>query len=308
MTVEAGTKVLGDHVKQAGSHVAIDRLRFDFTHPEALTKQEIQQIENIANKEIANSMTVKTEVMNKKDASKKGAMALFGEKYGDKVRVVSMGEFSAELCGGTHVQDSSEIGLISIISESALASGVRRLEAITSTPAIERLNNRSKILEKLEIDMSAKDEKLLVQVEVLKNDLKAKKKDIDRLNDKIRSLQSGSIFENPEELKHGFLFKLAEAPEGSDLRKLSDLFINKNSKGILLLHSTIGAKRSVLLRTNQEHKFLKCSEIMKKSLPLINGRGGGRPDMAQGSGEKKIKLEEFLATIKKSINDALESI
>ncbi|MFL5784569.1 MAG: alanine--tRNA ligase, partial [Bacteriovoracaceae bacterium] len=172
-------KVLGPHVKQAGSSVGPERLRFDFTHSEALKPEELAQVEELVNSAVASSLTVKATQMTKDQATKKGAMALFGEKYGDEVRVLEMGDFSIELCGGTHVSNTGEIGLFKILIETSLASGVRRIEAITSTTAINYLLNRSKILGEVEKQFAAKEEKVLEKLSALFADTREKTKQLD---------------------------------------------------------------------------------------------------------------------------------
>ncbi len=278
-------KVLGNHVKQAGSHVGPMRLRFDFTHMQAISDEEINNIEKIVNEQIQTSLPIQASVMSMNEAMEKGAMALFGEKYGNQVRVLEMGKFSTELCGGTHISNTNEIGLFSIISESSLSSGVRRIEATTSETAINRLVQRSKYLKEIELITSTKGNHIVEKIQNLFNEIKNKQKQIQELKDKISSVKSDDLFSKPLTLKENIHFIATEAPIGSDLRKLSDLFVGKFEKGILLLHTKNKGKLSILLRATKNMKSIKCNEILKETLPLLNGRGGGRPDMAQGSGD-----------------------
>ncbi len=183
-------KVLGNHVKQAGSSVGPDRLRFDFTHSEALKPEEIAKVEELVNSAVASALPVTAAHMTKDEATKKGAMALFGEKYGDRVRVLTMGSFSCELCGGTHVSNTGEIGLFKIIVETSLASGIRRIEAITSTNAIDYLLHRSKVLSEVEKNFAVKEEKVLDKISALFADVKDKNKQIEMLNDKLQNQQA----------------------------------------------------------------------------------------------------------------------
>ncbi|HLT22462.1 MAG TPA: alanine--tRNA ligase, partial [Bacteriovoracaceae bacterium] len=196
-------KTLGDHIKQAGSSVGPDRLRFDFTHAEALKPEEIKKVEDLVNATINLGLPVCSELMHKDEASKRGAMALFGEKYGDEVRVLSMGDFSLELCGGTHINNTSEIGLFKIIVETSLASGIRRIEAITSTTAVEYLNHRSQLLAELERSFAVKEEKLLEKVSQIQQELKDKNKQIEALNDKLQNFESANLFNNQQSLTSG---------------------------------------------------------------------------------------------------------
>ncbi len=285
-------EVLGPHVNQAGSLVDNEKLRFDFTQPEAMSAQEISRVEEIVNREIQSSHKVQSEVMDKDDAVKKGAQALFGEKYGSQVRVIEMGKFSLELCGGTHVDNTSDIGLFKIISESSLSSGVRRVEAYTSKGALSYLSHRSNILGKIELSVSAKEAKALEQIETLQKELKQKSKELQKLNDKLNSAKSDSLFENNKELANGFIYTVAKT-DAKDLRKLSDNYIDKYPQGVLLLYSVDSSKLSFIVRTNKNNKKIDCSGIVKNLLATIDGRGGGRTDMIQGSGTKPEHIEDF---------------
>lgn len=289
-------EVLGDHVKQSGSMVNSERLRFDFTHMQGLTQEEIEKVEELVNREILAAQNVTATLTSMDDALKRGALALFGEKYGEEVRVLEMGKFSTELCGGTHVKNTSEIGLFTIISEGSLSSGVRRIEATTSKNAIDRLNERSKVLKDLELLISAGSNNILDKVKALQEEMKKAQKEISKLKGELTSKDSQDLFANPESLSDKVSFKYAQAPEGSDLRKLSDLFLDKNPQGVVLLTMEKNGKLAVLLRANKK-AGIPCNDILKETLPLIGGRGGGRPDMAQGSGEPG-NLEGFTNKVK----------
>ncbi len=293
--------VLGDHVKQAGSLVDEQKLRFDFTHSEPLKKDEITKIENIVNEQIELSHKVDAEVMPKDKAIEKGAQALFGEKYGNEVRVIEMGPFSLELCGGTHVGNTSEIGLFKIISESSLSSGIRRIEAYTSSGAISYLSKRSNILSKIERKLSAKQEKTIEQIETLQNELKTKLKEIQKLEDQLNSIKSESLFNQTKNLDNGFQFTSAQT-DSKDLRKISDSYIDKFPKGILFLYNKNNQKISFLLRTSKDNNQINCSLIIKDLLPMLEARGGGRDDMVQGSGNKTSELDHFISVLEKRLN------
>ncbi|MFA6237362.1 MAG: alanine--tRNA ligase [Bacteriovorax sp.] len=274
-------KVLGTHVKQAGSLVTPEKLRFDFTHLQALSKEEIQQVENLVNAEIQRGNDVAADVMNMEAAVKKGAMALFGEKYGNEVRVLTMGEFSTELCGGTHVHNTGEISLMTILSEASLATGIRRIEATTSETAIHHLSHRSQLLKKLESMVNDKEDKALGKIENLLKDLKEKQKEIEALKDKIQASESKDLFNTVEKIG-GIDVAIIEAGVDSDLRKLSDLFVSKFHNGAVVLYNKNGA---VLVRFGKGASKLNAGETLKEILTVVNGRGGGKPDIAQGSGE-----------------------
>ncbi len=291
-------KVLGNHIKQAGSSVGPDRLRFDFTHSEALKPEEIAQVEELVNSAVASSLPVKAAHMSKDEATKKGAMALFGEKYGDRVRVLTMGDVSCELCGGTHVSNTSEIGLFKILIETSLASGVRRIEAITSTTAIEYLLNRSKILSEVEKSFAVKDERVLEKLSALHADVKEKAKLIETLNDKIQMFESQNLFTNKIDIKDGLTLTVAKVNDGdpNNMRKLGDIFVDKTPKGVLFLITILGDKVSFILKTSRNNKTVNCSEILKQVMPIVNGRGGGKPDNAQGSGDAA-KVDELIKAV-----------
>ncbi|MFW5887210.1 MAG: alanine--tRNA ligase [Bacteriovoracia bacterium] len=304
-------KVLGEHVKQAGSMVGPRRLRFDFTHPEAMTREEIKKVEKIVNEQIQNSLPVVAAVSSKEEATAKGAMALFGEKYGDEVRTICVGDeadpYSLELCGGTHVKNTGDIGYFTILTEGALASGIRRIEALSSTPAIERLEKRSEILANLERNFSVKDKKVLDKVLKLQEDTKEKNKTIVALEEKIQAIQSKAIFDNVTTIANDYSFLATQAPENTDVRKLSDLFFDRYPKGILLLHSPNKGNIAVLLRTDKGNKRINCADILKQNLPIIEGRGGGKPDFAQGSGANKDKLDQFINSVKNEVAEKMEA-
>lgn len=274
-------KVLGSHVKQAGSLVTAEKLRFDFTHLQAVTKEEIQKVEDLVNAQIQKGIDVAADTMNMDEAVKKGATALFGEKYGNIVRVLKMGEFSTELCGGTHVHNTGEIALITILSETSLATGIRRIEATTSETAVHFLSHRSLLLKKVETLFNDKEDKAITKIENLLKDLKEKQKEIEALKDKIQATESKDLFNNIESLG-GIDFAIIEAGIDNDLRKLSDLFVTKFQNGAIVLYNKNGA---VLVRSAKGASKINAGEVLKEILPVINGRGGGKPDMAQGSGE-----------------------
>jgi alanyl-tRNA synthetase len=294
-------KVLGSHVKQAGSSVGPDRLRFDFTHPEALKPSEISQVEEIVNAAVARHLKVEAAVMTKDQATKKGAMALFGEKYGDQVRVLSMGDFSCELCGGTHVTNTGDIGAFKIIIETSLASGIRRIEAITSTTAMKWLMNRSTLLSELEKEFGAKEEKVLEKISLLQVELKSKTKLIDELKEKSMASDIAQIFKlSGKSGSYDFYTADASHLEASNLKKLADLFSDKFPAGLALIQHLDGDKVSVLLKAPRTASEINCGNILKTTLPLMDGKGGGKPDMAQGSGTK-LKLNDFINAVKKEL-------
>ncbi len=274
-------EILGGHVKQSGSMVSCDRLRFDFTHTKAVSKEELKKIEDRVNEKISASIPVTISLLKKDDAIAKGAMALFGEKYGEVVRIIDIPNCSMELCGGTHVKNTSDIKLFSILFETSLSSGIRRIEAVASDVAISRLKQRSIILENIEQLMNLKEDKCITRLEELYLDIKNKSKEIEDLRAKIEAKESESLFNDPEKIGNYF-FKVVHAPSDLDLKKLSDNFISKFSNGILVLHTVRDNKTAVLLRTDKKSN-IHAANILNETFKKYNGKGGGRPDMAQGT-------------------------
>ncbi len=276
-------QVLGSHVKQAGSLVTAQRLRFDFSHPEAVTQGQLAEVELLVNKQIFLQIPVCPQEMSKDNAIKKGAMALFGEKYGNTVRVLEIGSFSIELCGGTHVGNTGDIHLFKIVSESALSAGVRRIEAVTSLEALKDLNNRSTQLSHIEEVLHTNCEKVVERVEQIQLSIKEKDKEIKSLKEKLQANQAKQLFDDPQPLGNGIAFKVIYAPEASDIRQIGDMFIEKYKEGTVLILAPKEGRSSILLKTFKGNKKFNCSDILKETLGPLGGSGGGKPDMAQGS-------------------------
>lgn len=294
-------EVLGDHIKQSGSRVSAESLRFDFTHPEAVKPSELKAIEKLVNQKIAESLKVQIKYMTKDEAVAHGAMALFGEKYSDEVRVLSMGDFSLELCGGMHVSDTKDIGIFTITNETSLASGVRRIEAMTSLGAYDYLSHRSQILNSIERALSTDSSKLVSNIESLQNDIKTKNKEIARLQDQAQAAKAKDVFNNIEKLSNGigFLAVDLKGTNAKEFRGFSDKFVDQNKTDVILIYSIDADKVSYLIRTHKENK-INCAQIMKTAQELLSGRGGGKPDMGQGSGEAK-EFTKFLSSVKDQI-------
>jgi alanyl-tRNA synthetase len=289
-------KTLGAHVKQSGSFVGPERMRFDFTHPEGLKASELKEVENLVNEQIQAATNVVAHEMTKDQAMDKGATALFGEKYADKVRVVDVAGFSIELCGGTHVQNTNDIGIFKIVSEGSLSAGIRRIEAVSSLGAISYSNEKIETLSTVETLLGAKGDLLISKLEGLMKDLNAKNKEIKALNGQVQSAKSKDLFNDVEELANGVKFKYIAADESADIRKLGDLFMDKFPKGVTVIASSKGDKTAVLIRTFKGNKDFNCSIISKDVFSALDGRGGGKPDMAQGSipASRAGELEELI--------------
>ena len=292
-------KVLGKHVKQAGSRVDESGLRFDFTQPEAVSKDQLKTIEAEVNRQIFKSLPVVASNMSQEEATSKGAMALFGEKYGDTVRVLEMGSYSLELCGGTHIQNTGDIGLFTILSESSLSSGVRRIEARSSHGALAHLIDRSHTLGNIERELSSNTDQVMDKILSLQNTIKQKNKEIKELSLKISQSNSTDLTQTLEKLENGVSWTAFNAEEvgPKDFKTMSDSFVDRDKEAILLLYNNKDGKFSYLLRTHKENKKIDCSKLIKAAQTLVEGRGGGRADMAQGSGKPE-KMNEFIAFIK----------
>lgn len=297
--------VLGTHVEQAGSLVNENHLRFDFTHFQALTAEELKQVENIVNEKIAENLPVITSVMTIEEAKKTGAMALFGEKYGEKVRVVNISEFSKEFCGGTHVGNTGEVRLFKIVSESGVAAGVRRIEALTGDAVMNyyaELENRL-----YEAAKAAKTEpaKLVNRIEGLLEEIKALHSENESLKSKLANNSLGDVMDKVEQI-NGFNV-LATKVEGVDmngLRNLGDSLKEKMSCAVIVLASAQGADKVNLIVMADEDAVKKgahAGNIIKAIAPIVGGGGGGRPNMAQAGGKNPSGIDDALAKVKDNL-------
>lgn len=294
-------KLLGEHVSQKGSHVDAERLRFDFSHSQAVSADELIAIEALVNEQIIANKRTSAKEMSMDEAKAAGAMALFGEKYGDEVRVMTMGTdgFSVELCGGTHVDRTGDIGLFKIVSEQGVASGVRRIEAITGIAAyqfaLQFQTNMSLVADRLKTSTDSVVEKV-VQVS---EQLKASEKALAAANAKLAAASSADLVANAIEVK-GVKVLAVHLPEADpkSLRELSDKLKDKLGSGVLLVAANSGDKISLIAGVTKDlTNSLKAGDLMKHVTGQLNGKGGGRPDMAQGGGEGLDKLPEALSSV-----------
>jgi len=297
-------KILGQHVEQKGSLVDSQRLRFDFSHPVAVTQEEIFKIEKMVNRHIRNNHTVETKLATVEEAKECGAMMLFGEKYGETVRVLSMSDFSVELCGGTHVSRTGEIGAFKIISEQGIASGVRRIEAITGDSAIEYTQKQGWLINQLA--SSLKTDRLSLSEKVEQIIIKSKQQDreIEKLKDKISSSQGGDLLS--QKVAVGDIDLLAVKVEGVDakgLRTLSDQIKSKLGSGVIVLAAEIDGKISLITGVTKDltPKY-HAGNLMKELTAKLGGRGGGRPDMAQGGGNNISELPSALKWVEEWVS------
>ncbi len=285
-------KTLGEHVTQAGSLVTEEKLRFDFTHFEALGSGVISEVEDLVNKMILFPADIKIENMSRDAAVAAGAMALFGEKYGDIVRVVKMGDYSTELCGGTHLKSTSEIGLFKIVSEGGIAAGIRRIEAITGAAVLRQLNEDSKLIAELEYALKSKKESLLARAEAQQASIKALTKENEALKQRLLSQSD----ESEKIGRFNLYIKQAGGVDAKSLRALGDGIIDKDADSVYIAHSdgalvVMAAKHSVDAGVN-------AGNIVKMISEKLGGGGGGRANLAQASIKNTEKLTEVLQEVK----------
>ncbi len=289
--------VLGTHVEQAGSYVDDERLRFDFSHFSSMTKEELEQVEKIVNEKIGESIPVETNIMSIEEAKKSGAMALFGEKYGDTVRVVKMGDFSTELCGGTHVKNTGTISAFKIISESGVAAGVRRIEALTGNGVFAYYNHLEETLEKVAKTLKASPSNLEEKAEHLLKELKALQSENEALKSKAAKDALGDVMDKVTEVKGVKL--LAAKVSGVDmngLRELGDQLKEKLGEGVVLLISDKEGRVNLVAMATEGamEKGAHAGNLIKGVAACVGGGGGGRPNMAQAGGKNPAGIEEAL--------------
>ncbi|MFH1673260.1 MAG: alanine--tRNA ligase [Pseudomonadota bacterium] len=289
-------RVLGDHVKQAGSLVAPDRFRFDFIHFSALDDETILKIETLVNEEIRRNTPLTVDEMDAEAAQKTGAIALFEEKYGDRVRVVSIGDFSKELCGGTHTKRTGDIGIFKILSESSVAAGIRRIEAITGKAALgyvletaTTLTNLARMLKARPEDLKDRIDKLIAQQKSLEKEIEAIKarelsQELDRFAEALKTVNGIPV-----------LAKVVAAETPSALRDLADRAKDRIKSGVIVLGSAVNSKALLVAVVTKDHlNRYHAGNIIKKIAPIVGGSGGGRPDMAQAGGSKPEQLSDAL--------------
>lgn len=297
-------QVLGSHVEQAGSYVDADRLRFDFSHFSAMTPSEIKQVEDIVNEQIAADLSVVTDEMTLEEAKKTGAMALFGEKYGEKVRVVKMGDFSVELCGGTHVPNTGVISYCKIISESGVAAGVRRIEALTGDGLMKYYTQIEENLTKAAAAAKAEPANLEKKIQSMQEELKALQRENEKLKAKLANEAAGDIDNRIEEIK-GIKFLGMNVPDvdQNGLRNLGDQMKEKLGEGVVVLASAKEGKVTLLaMATDGAMKQgVHAGNLIKEIASLVGGGGGGRPNMAQAGGKNPDGIESALTKAKEVI-------
>ncbi len=290
-------KTLGEHVKQAGSIVEADKMRFDFSHFNAMTKEEIETVENMVNQKIWENIDVTTEVMNIDEAVKKGAMAVFDEKYEDVVRVVNVPGFSMELCGGTHVSNTGKIGLFKIVREASPGAGIRRIEAVTLRGLMDRYNRQEDIVDRLVETVNTTDDGLVKKVEDLLHKNKQLEKEIEKVKKESLTSDVDSIISGAEE-KNGIkiISKVLSGVDVNGLRDLSDKIREMDQNVVVLLGTETGGKAMLLYAgtKNSVDRGIDCGKLVKETVTIVGGGGGGRKDMAQAGGKTPEKLGEAI--------------
>lgn len=295
-------EVLGTHVKQAGSVVAPNYLRFDFTHYQPMSDGELSEVEDLVNHYILKNEPVSTNMMALEDAMRSGAVAMFGEKYGAEVRVLSVGggEFSRELCGGTHVRATGDIGSFKITSDEAIASGVRRIRAITGFDAFERFREDEKLIDASLGALNTQRDNLPNAIARLQEDLKRTRKEMDDLKLKIATGSIGNgAASNGDEARDingvKVLGKIVDGLDANGSRQLSDTLLARLKSGVVVLGRADEDKASIIVRVSDDIKGkVKAGDVIREIVTVIGGKGGGRPDMAEGGGPEQSKLSEAI--------------
>ena len=302
-------KILGDHVNQAGSLVTPERLRFDFTHFSSIEPEQLDMIEDQVNGKILENIPVSVEEMPVEEAKKAGAVALFGEKYKDTVRVVSVGAYSKELCGGTHLKFTGQAGLLKILGESGISAGVRRIEALTGFNAISYFRNREDMLKKAADAAKSTPEELHHKIENLSDEIKLLKKDIEQLNSKLLRSSLDSIIADAQEVKG---FKVVAAKMGdmdmNALRNASDSIKDKLGSGVVILASSKDQKVNLIVSATPDavSSGVHSGQIIKEAAAACGGGGGGRPDMAQAGGKNPAGIDEALKIARQKAADMIK--
>ncbi len=300
-------EVLGEHVTQKGSYVDHERLRFDFAHPEAVSQNELNIIEKRVNEEIRNNLAVSAEVMSMDQAKQRGALALFGEKYGDDVRVLAMGDYSTELCGGTHVDRTGDIGSFKIVQEGGIASGVRRIEALAGAAAVEYAQNQMQLIQHLASQLKSEPSKVAEKVDQVLGRTKELEKQIEQLNGKLASTQGSDLASNALDVKGvKVIAQELKGVDGKVLRDLLDQVKNKVGSGIVVLGVENKGKANLIAGVTKDlTNRIKAGDIVKHAAGFVGGKGGGRPDMAQAGGPKPENLSQAIDSIAPFVEETL---
>ena len=302
-------KVLGAHVQQKGSLVDAQRTRFDFSHNEPMNDMQLRLVEDLVNREIRHNAEISVRVMKYDDAIKAGAMALFGEKYGDEVRVIGMGEFSTELCGGTHVRRTGDIGFFKIVSESGVAAGIRRVEAVTAEGALAHVQAQESRLAEAAGVLKAQPQELSQKIFQLIENARSLEKELARLKSKVASAQGDDLASQAAEVEGVKVLAVAlDGADAKDLRETLDKLKDKLKSAAVVLASSEGGKVSLIAGVTADLTAkVKAGELVNFVAQQVGGKGGGRPDMAQAGGTDAAKLPAALASVQAWVQQKLSS-
>jgi len=293
--------VLGDHVKQSGSEVSNHHLRFDFSHFAPLTTEELEKIESLVNEKILDELKVETKISTFDKAKEMGAIALFGEKYGEQVRVVKIGEFSLELCGGTHLNSTSNIGLFKILNEEGIGSGIRRIEAVTGDRALKYIKEKENIIKEVSDKLKTTPSEIPVKINQIIDDSNNIKKKIKIIRNKLAQYEVDKLLSKKKEIKGVNIISLkVEAEDNNDLRNWGDLIKDKIKSGIVVLGTVLENGQVALLAMVTDdlaEKGYNAGNIIKDIAPIVGGKGGGKKTMAQAGGQKADKLNQALEKV-----------
>jgi len=302
--------VLGEHATQSGSAVSAERLRFDFSNPAELSAEELREVEGIVNEKVLADEPVACTHMSRSEAQEMGATALFGEKYGDIVRVVTMGDFSRELCGGTHCERTGEIGLFRIISESSVAGGVRRIEAVTGMGSLERLRAKEDLLAEVCRTLNTQEDSLERRSEEVLKEIRSLQKELQKSREQaVRQMASGGLLDEAEQIGDVRVV-LAQLDGGQgELRGAADVLRNSNERVACVLASVSGEKIALVagLSADLVQRGLSAVDLVKAASGLLGGGGGGRADLAQAGGSGPEKLDEAFAAARELLSEKLDS-
>ena len=305
-------EVLGTHVEQAGQLVSDDYFRFDFTHYEAMTDDELEKVENLVNEKILDQLDVVSEEMDIEEAKKLGAMMLFGEKYGDRVRVVNAGDFSIEFCGGTHVTNTANIGLFKIKSESSVASGVRRIEAVTGEGVLNYLNSILFVVNKCTEALRINNPKELVQGSIrIAEEMKAKDKKIEELNQKLAKNATEAVFKNAKRYKGIRIISVAINGATVDLlRDMSSRAVDTDPTTVIVLASINGDKVTFICGCGKDAvaNGIKAGDIVRKVAQIAGGNGGGKPSMAMAGAKDVTKVDDAIIAVEGIVKEIADSL
>lgn len=290
-------EVLGEHVNQAGSSVDFQRLRFDFTHMSPISEEEMLRIEDIVNQKVLENLAINTTICSLSEAQEKGATALFGEKYGQEVRMVSMGDFSIELCGGTHLKNTAEVGLCKVLGESSIGSGLRRIEAVTGKGALDYIRSKDEQLEDIAVTIKASSADVLHRLETMLKDYKELEKESETLKSKLARLEVEGMLNNVVKIDDVNLLAAKSSVKDMDsLRNMLDLLRQSIESGVIVLAASSEDKVNLVASVTKDlvPMGLHAGKMIKEIASIVGGSGGGKPEMAQAGGKDVSRIQEAL--------------